>query len=74
MYLVISGFTISKILQVLDKLDRQNFAKIEINHFLDTLYTEVFGVLQSKGNEVSMLKSLHLWSVSRTGQSCRTPK
>ena len=46
------GFTISKVLQVLDTLDRQTFARLQVVNFISYLYHRVFGVLESKENEV----------------------
>ena len=46
------GFTIAKVLQVLETLDRQNFARLEVVNFIHYLYQRIFGVLESKENEV----------------------
>ena len=49
---LIAGFTIAKVLQVLETLDRQNFARLEVVNFIHYLYQRIFGVLESKENEV----------------------
>ena len=51
---VFLGFTISKVLQVLDTLDRQTFARLQVVNFISYLYHRVFGVLESKENEVGV--------------------
>ncbi|KAJ8310216.1 hypothetical protein KUTeg_012081 [Tegillarca granosa] len=64
------GFTISKMLDVLDMLDRHNFDKVESNNSIDTLYSKIFSINQNKdGNEplVSDEPIIHLlidWAVS----------
>ncbi|KAL3848034.1 hypothetical protein ACJMK2_018917 [Sinanodonta woodiana] len=47
-----AGFTISKVLDVLDTLDRHNFNKVEVNNCLESLYNKIFSINQNKeGNE-----------------------
>lgn len=49
-----AGFTITKVLDVLDTLDRHNFDKVENNNSLDSLYHKIFATTHNKdGNEVS---------------------
>ena len=51
----IIGFTITKVLDVLDTLDRHNFDKVENNNSLDSLYNKIFAASQAKdGTEVSI--------------------
>ena len=47
------GLVISKVLQVLEILDRHNFDKVDTISPIDLLYNKVFGVLQcTDSNEV----------------------
>ncbi|XP_060562886.1 mediator of RNA polymerase II transcription subunit 12-like protein [Ruditapes philippinarum] len=47
-----TGYTMGKVLNVLDMLDRHNFDKVESNNCLDSLYNKIFTVTQNKdGNE-----------------------
>jgi len=44
----------SKVLSVLDMLDRHNFEKVETNNCLESLYNKIFTTTQHKdGAEVS---------------------
>lgn len=44
------GFTISKVLHVLDVLDRHYFDRVDSSNSLDSLYNKIFGASSSKDN------------------------
>ena len=44
------GQTISRVLNVLDALDRHNFDKVELSGNMESLYNKVFGPSQNKDN------------------------
>ena len=57
----VSGYITSKVLTVLDILDRHCFDRVDSTTSLDILYNNIFAVIHSKeGNEVS----LTTWPVS----------
>ena len=41
-----AGFTISRVLNVLEDLDRHNFDVVEVDSSIDTLYAKVFASAQ----------------------------
>ena len=45
--------TTTRVLQVLEILDRQNFGRIDHINFIQRLYEKVFAVVESKENEVN---------------------
>lgn len=51
--------TTSRVLQVLEILDRQNFARIDHTQYVQRLYEKVFAVLESKENEVGSVTFVH---------------
>ncbi|XP_076454432.1 mediator of RNA polymerase II transcription subunit 12-like protein [Babylonia areolata] len=65
-----TGYITSKVLAVLDILDRHNFDRVDQNNNLDTLYTNIFSVVNSKeGNEAPLndepiIRLLIDWAVS----------
>ncbi|XP_067668814.1 mediator of RNA polymerase II transcription subunit 12-like protein [Haliotis asinina] len=69
------GFVISKVLHVLDNLDKHHFDKVDINNSHDVLYQKIFSINQTKdGNEPMLgdepiIKLLIDWAVTtqRTG-------
>ena len=52
-----AGLVISKVLQVLEALDKHNFDKVESNSSLDSLYHKVFRASQVKDNNEVCLHS-----------------
>nr|KAG5692294.1 hypothetical protein BaRGS_009504 [Batillaria attramentaria] len=71
-----TGYTISKVLHVLDVLDRHCFDRVDSNNSLDILYNKILAISTSKdGNEAQLsdepvIKLLIDWAVStqRTGE------
>jgi len=56
-----AGYTMGKVLNVLDMLDRHNFDKVESNNCLESLYNKIFlANTQKDGNEVGVYTRLIL--------------
>ena len=45
---VLSGFTISRVLNILEILDRHTFERVESGNSLDTLYNKTYSSIQPK--------------------------